>query len=229
MWVVGINATSSVLLGLPEEAGGYGFGPYALGYIYFAPIVGILIGEIIGHWGNDVSFFLPRSPKPPSCRTGKTRVALLTHTQWILSRYVRRHTGLFKPETRLWAIYPSMLLMVPGIVLVGVVLHKHLSWPALACGWAMYIVGIMISAVSITTYLLDCYPTASGEMSALINLARILGGFAVGYFQLDWGLSAGFEVSFGVQGAIIGASTITIVVLQAWGPTLRRKGGALKI
>ncbi len=122
-----------------------------------------------------------------------------------------------------------MLLMVPGIVLVGIVLQHHLSWPALACGWAMYVVGIMISAVGITTYLLDCYSTASGEMSALINLARILGGFAVGYFQLDWGLKAGFDVSFGVQGGILGASTIIILVLQIWGPTLRLKGGALKI
>ncbi len=61
MWVVGINATSSVLLGLPAEAGGYGFGPWALGYIYFAPIIGILTGEIIGHWGNDVSIS-PNSP-----------------------------------------------------------------------------------------------------------------------------------------------------------------------
>jgi hypothetical protein len=55
MWAVGINATSSVLLGTPRDVGGYGFGPWALGYIYFAPIIGIFIGEIIGHWGNDVS------------------------------------------------------------------------------------------------------------------------------------------------------------------------------
>jgi hypothetical protein len=93
----------------------------------------------------------------------------------------------------------------------------------------MYIVGIMISAVSITTYLLDCYGTAAGEISALLNLARILGGFAVGYFQLDWGLKSGFDVSFGVQGGIIGASTIAIVALQIWGPMLRVKSGPLKI
>lgn len=46
---------------------------------------------------------------------------------------------------------------------------------------------------------LDCYPSASGEVSAAINLGRTTGGFAVGYFQLEWGMASGFDVSFGSE------------------------------
>ena len=54
MWAVGINATSSQLLSTPESLGGYGFNSWSLGYIFFAPIIGIVVGESIGHWVNDV-------------------------------------------------------------------------------------------------------------------------------------------------------------------------------
>lgn len=56
MWAVGINTSTSVIFTLPVEAGGYAFGPLSIGYLYFAPIVGIMIGEVIGHFGNDVSW-----------------------------------------------------------------------------------------------------------------------------------------------------------------------------
>lgn len=55
MWVIGINSTSSIIFSLPKNQGGYGFGPLAIGYLYFTPIIAVLIGEVIGHWGNDVS------------------------------------------------------------------------------------------------------------------------------------------------------------------------------
>lgn len=55
MWAVGINMSTSILFALPEEIGGYGMSLNQLGHIYWAPIVGILVGESLGHWGNDVS------------------------------------------------------------------------------------------------------------------------------------------------------------------------------
>ncbi len=55
MWVIGINATSSIIFSLPVEQGGYGFGPLAIGYLYFTPIIAVLLGEVMGNWGNDVS------------------------------------------------------------------------------------------------------------------------------------------------------------------------------
>ena len=77
MWAVGINITSSILFETPEVAGGYGFGPKAVGYLYFTPLVAVALGEAFGHWFND----------------------------FLANRYVRKHGGVFKPEARLWTNY----------------------------------------------------------------------------------------------------------------------------
>lgn len=53
MWAVGINITSSILLATPQAEGGYGFGPKAIGYLYFTPLVAVSLGEVFGHFFND--------------------------------------------------------------------------------------------------------------------------------------------------------------------------------
>lgn len=201
MWAIGINQTTAILFGLPRSEGGYGFSYKALGFLSFTPIVAVIIGEILGHHGND----------------------------WITRVYTRVHGGIFKPEGRLMAIYPADMFMCAGLILVGQALAKHLHWVALAFGWAMYVGGYMVVSVAITAHALDAYPNAPGEVSTLINLSRILGGFAVGYFELEWGLKEGFDVSFGIQAAIVAASVPIIVILHVYGERLRAKGGKLAI
>lgn len=142
---------------------------------------------------------------------------------------MQRNNGIFRPEARLYPIYFAVALMVPGLVLVGQALQLHLHWVALAFGWGIYVVAIMIASVAITAYALDSYPTTSGEVSSLINLARIIGGFTIGYFQLNWGLKSGFDVSFGIQAAIVASSIIIIICLHIWGEKLRAKGGTINI
>jgi hypothetical protein len=152
MWAVGINQTSSILFATPVVAGGYGFSQNAVGFLFFAPIVGVVLGEMFGHYFND----------------------------FVAARYIAKHSGRFVPEARLWPIYVSAIFLIPGLIIIGQALGHHLHWSAIVMGWGMYVFGSMVSSVAITTYALDSYPTASGEVSALINLSRLLGGFSVG-------------------------------------------------
>ncbi|TNY20465.1 major facilitator superfamily domain-containing protein [Rhodotorula diobovata] len=199
MWAVGINVTSSIIFGLPEAAGGYAFSLKTISFLYFTPLVALVIGEVFGHWAND----------------------------FIAARYVRRHAGLFRPECRLPIYYLAAALMIPGLIVVGQALEHHLTVGAIVVGWGMYVVGVMIASVAITSYALDYLPSASGEVSALVNLARTMSGFSVGYFQLNWGETAGFDVSFGIQAAIVGGATILVTVLIFFGERLRKLGGPL--
>lgn len=153
MWAVGINQTSSILFATPTAVGGYGFSQNAVGYLFFAPIIAVILGEGFGHFFND----------------------------FILHRYVRKHSGLFVPEARLTPIYLSGCFMVPGLILIGQALGHHLHWAAIVMGWGMFVFGAMVASVAIQAYALDSYPTASGEVSSLINFARLIGGFSVGY------------------------------------------------
>jgi hypothetical protein len=201
MWAVGINQTSAILFATPVKAGGYGFSEKSVGFLFFTPIVSVILGELFGHFVND----------------------------FLAIRYVRKHAGVFKPEARLPPIYFAAFFVIPGLVLIGQSLQKHLTWVAIVFGWGMYVFGYMIMSVAITAYALDSYPTGSGEVSSLINFARLIGGFSVGYFQLAWGLKSGFNVSFGVQAALVAAAVMIIPVLHVYGPRMRAKGGPLEI
>ncbi|KIX94865.1 uncharacterized protein Z520_09555 [Fonsecaea multimorphosa CBS 102226] len=200
MWAIGINQSSAILFATPKAAGGYGMSLNSTGYLYFAPIIAVLVGETLGHFIND----------------------------WTTTRYVRKHNGVFKPEARLPPVYLTLFLTVPGLILVGQALEKHLSWVAVAFGWAMYTAAVMMFSVPLFAYALDSYRNAPGEVSAWFNFARIIGGFSVGYFQQGWGLRAGFDVSFGAQAGIVASGGLIILALQIYGERLKAKGGALR-
>jgi hypothetical protein len=200
MWAVGINVTTSILFQTPQELGGYGFSPKALGFLYFTPVVSVALGETFGHFFND----------------------------FMAKRYIRKHNGHFKPEVRLWTNYIGAFFMIPGLVVVGQGLHLHLHWVSLVMGWGMYVFGVMVASVATTAYLLDSYSSASGEVAGHLNFARVCGGFAVGYFQSPWGTKVGYDKSFGIQAAIVGVALVLLVLIQRWGTMLREKGGPVK-
>jgi len=201
MWAVGINITSSILLETPKAAGGYGFGANAIGFVYFTPLVAVTIGELFGHFFND----------------------------YLAARYVRTHKGHFKPEARLWTNYISAFFMIPGLVIVGQALHLSLSPAAIILGWGMYVFGVMTASVAITAYALDNYPQASGEVSGFLNFARTAGGFAVGYFQSPWGEKSGYDVSFGIQAAVVAVATIVLILMHRYGHAIRLWSGPLHL
>lgn len=193
MWSIGINQTSSVLLETPQELGGYGMGPRAIGYIYFTPVVATIIGELFGHFYND----------------------------FLVRRHTKRHNNTFVPEVRLWATYPMGIIMIPGLVVVGQTLEYHLHWVGIVFGWGMYQAGVMVVSVAVVAFIYDCYPGSPGEVSALVNFGRALCGFVVGYFQQQWGERQGFNVSFGIQAAITVACFGLVASVHRWGRLLR--------
>lgn len=65
--------------------------------------------------------------------------------------------------------------------------------------------------------------SSQGEISALINLARTLGGFSVAYFQVPWATKNGALQTFGVEAAIVVGLFILIV------PALQLKGRYLRV
>lgn len=199
MWAVGINITSSILFATPVELGGYGFSTRDVAFLYFTPVVAVTLGEIFGHFFND----------------------------YLANRYMLKHKGHFKPEARLPTDFLAAILMIPGLILVGQALQKHLHWSAIVVGWGMYVFGVMVASVATTAYLLDSYQTGSGEVAGLLNFARTIGGFAVGYFQKPWGMENGYGTSFGIQAAIVAAAAAILTGIFVFGPKLRAKGGPL--
>ena len=50
-------------------------------------------------------------------------------------------------------------------------------------------------------YTNDCFPKHRGEISALLNITRVFGGFSVAYFQVPWATKHGALQTFGCEAA----------------------------
>lgn len=177
----------------------YGFGLKQIGFFYFTPIVAALLGELAGHWLHDL----------------------------LAKQYIRAHKGHFEPEARLRAIFVALPFMIVGLVLVGQSLERNWHYMATSVAWGMYVFSAMVTTVAVSSYCLDSYPEASGEVSAWVNFSRTLGGFIISYFQVRWATAQGTERSFGIQGAICGAAFLFVLVLVFWGKRMRVWAGPL--
>ncbi|KAF4616352.1 hypothetical protein D9613_008611 [Agrocybe pediades] len=192
---IGINVTNAVFLGSPPPFG-YGFSPFAIAGGYGTPIVSVIIGELVGRYTND----------------------------FIMNASIRRNKGVFEAESRLWACYIAIPLYICGFVTLGASFQKHLSVGALIMGWGIAELAVMINTVAVYAYCNDAFPKHQGEISALINLARTLGGFSVAYFQVPWALKNGAIQTFGVEAAIVtGLFLLVVPYLQLRGRNLRER------
>ncbi|KAG6849252.1 hypothetical protein H0H93_010001 [Arthromyces matolae] len=191
---IGINVTNAVFLGEAPPVG-YGFSADIIAGFYATPIVSVIIGELLGRYMND----------------------------WIMNVSIRRNKGVFEAESRLWACYVAIPLFICGFLVLGAAFQKHLSVGAIIMGWAIAELGVMINTVAVYAYLNDCFPKHQGEVSALINLARTLGGFAVAYFQVPWAAKNGALQTFGVEAAIVTGLFLLVV------PWLQLKGTGVRL
>lgn len=162
-------------------------------------MVAVILGELVGHWLHDS----------------------------IAKQYIRTHGGHFEPEVRLRAIFFSMPLVVVGLVLVGQSLGNGWHYMATAVSWGLYVFGMMLTSVALSSYCLDCYPEASGETSAWLNNARTIGGFIISYEQVTWATAQGTKLSFGIQGAICVAAFVIVLIMMRWGKAMRVWGSPL--
>ncbi|PBK67375.1 MFS general substrate transporter, partial [Armillaria solidipes] len=198
---IGINVTNAVFLGSPPPVG-FGWSEDAVSGAYGTPIVSVLLGELIGRYTND----------------------------WIMNMSIRRNHGVFEAESRLWACYIALPLYICGFVTLGASIQNHLNTGAVIMGWGIAELAIMINTVAIYAYCNDCFPKHQGEISALINLARVLGGFAVAYFQVPWAEKHGALQTFGCEAAIVaGLFVLIIPAIQIHGRSLRVRRSYLPI
>lgn len=129
----------------------------------------------------------------------------------------------WRPELRLHGVWAPIACMAAGLVLYGQALAHGLHWVAIAAAWVLVNIGMVASTVAITAFALEKYPSAATVVSAIINMWRTCGGFAVGYFQPAWIARSGVAVVFGVQAAVVAGAVVMFVAPVIW--MARRRGG----
>jgi MFS family permease len=183
---IGVNTTNVVFMGSSPPVG-FGFSQYAVAGAYATPIVAVLFGEFIGRHVND----------------------------FIMNLNIRKNGGFFEAESRLWTCYLAMPLYICGFLTLGAGI-QNLSEAALIMGWGIAFVAITLNTVAVYAYCSDCFPRRAGEVSALLNFARSVGGFAVAYFQVPWATKSGALMVFGVEAALVIAMFLIAVPMTQW-------------
>ena len=169
------------------------------GFFYFAPIIGSLLGALIGHFLNDI----------------------------IGTIYQRRHNGTIEPEARLIIIWLATPIMAISILVLGYAIERVWHWSVLAVFFAGQVMGIMIATTAINAYLLDAYPEGSGEVGAWIVVGRTMGGLMATYIEINWVTKSGPINAFGAQCGITAAAGLIILFLGFYGKKIRMAQGRM--
>jgi hypothetical protein len=172
---------------------GYGYNNFVVAGVYATPLIATLMGYGLSHYLND----------------------------WILQRYIHTHQGIFEPEARLPLAYLGSLFAIAGQLLLGSMLNVLGSLAGVILGWGLYLCGVMLSVTAVYSYCSDCFPLVQGELSALLNLWRVMLGFAVTYFEVPWSLKSGALIEFGTQAGIILFATCILSFVHLNGVKLR--------
>lgn len=111
--------------------------------------------------------------------------------------------------------------------MIGVALEDHYHYMVVAVSWGVFSAALMIVTVALNAYNLDCYPEASGEVSAWLILGRNVGGFIISYEQIPWAAKAGTKTTFLVQAALCVVGMLLMIFVQIFGKRMRLWAGKL--
>lgn len=147
---------------------------------------------------------------------------VLTTTGWGLGHFFngwiyQRHRAHWSVEYRLHGVWVPIGSMVAGLVTYGLTMHFGKHWIGLAFGWILVNIGMVGTVVAVTAYALEKYPGQSTSVSAILNMWRTCGGFAVAYYQAAWIERNGIGLVFGIQAIVVAVAivlTITPVLLS---------------
>lgn len=166
---------------------------------YFAPIIGSILGAVLGHWLHD----------------------------FVALHHSRRHAGRIDPEARLIVTWIATLIMAVSILVLGFALERAWHYMIIAVFMAGQLCGIMIATTALNSYLLDSYPEGSGEVGAWIVVGRTMGGFMATYVEIEWVQRSGLVKVFAVQAAITVAAGSIVAFLQIFGERIRQMQGRM--
>ena len=197
----------------------YGFNTEQSGYVFIAMIVGSILATTIGVTQEN----LLRHPKWQ--RKGGQGEAGGEEEEdpsrfWA---FMRRRFPVEAPESRLYFICVSSILLPLGLYLFGLTSHPSIHWmsPTVAIGLAT--MGIYYVYLATFNYLADAYHDyASSALAAQSFCRNILGGC----FPLVVGplfTNLGEDAAGGLLGAIATALTVVPWVLAFYGEKIRRR------
>lgn len=193
---VALNALTPVWLQMPLKAGGiYGFTVTENAAFTFVHWAGFMIGLIYGHFFSD-------------------RIPL-----WLAAR----NNGIWKPEYRLHALWPTNFVLMPlGLGLVGAAMQFRLHWAVMAVAQLFVTIGSLVSIPTTVNYICECFRTNTVEATLLLNSMRLFMGLSINFYIQPWIAAVGIGWVYGQQAFFTVFAFCFLIVLMVWGRQIRQ-------
>ncbi len=180
------------------------------------------ITEDLYHFNTGQTGLLIGVPLSIGCLIGESCTGWIS--DWLATRYAKRHDGYYKAEVRLW-LAPLALFLPIGIIICGVCVQNRQPWIALAAGELIASIGVQAGTTLTYSYCSDCYKPQAAEVSTIINLFRFLFAFTIGFYALPFGAEVGTGSAWGTLAAINFATWLLLVVMIFKGESIRSRQG----
>lgn len=120
----------------------------------------------------------------------------------------KKNKGVYEPEYRLLGMIPSITIVI-GLCLFGYCAEQGMSFYLTAFFHGMDLFGIVIAAISSSTYVLDAFRDISSEVFIINMVFKNFLFYGFSYFVNDWAATSGPAEVFYVFAGIAGAMIIT--------------------
>ncbi|KAL1845092.1 hypothetical protein VTK73DRAFT_1151 [Phialemonium thermophilum] len=186
--IVSFNTISEILTEAP-----YHFSTTSTGLVFFAALVGNVIGWATGVLSDQVVIYL-----------------------------ARRNGGVKEPEMRLYTLIPCFVYAALGYLLYGWGAQTEQPWICIAiaiCAMISHQVGACAIA---TAYAMECFPGISGELVVVLAMCSSMINFAISYSVQPFINRVGYGWSFFFFGMVVLSSMVAAVPLIKYGKQWRK-------
>jgi MFS family permease len=189
-WLAVMGTTVALIFAPPP----YLFSNSALGLVWFAPLIGSMIGAYFSGPLNDrLTVYLSN-----------------------------RNRGWRKPEYRLWAFIPSAFIMPGGLIIYGATAAHGLPWIAPVVGMGSVGFGLSVGGTVTMSYILDSYKEIDTQVVTTIILIRNIIGFGISFGIQSWIDGMGLQNAFVFVGCLSFAVTMFALFFIMFGKKIRK-------
>lgn len=143
---------------------------------------------------------------------------------------LRRHGGVFEPESRLYLLALPTVITGAGCLLFGFGVQQTLHWTSLFFGYGM--VSFALTAVPTITmaYVSDCLLPVNADALMLVNGTKNVVTFGFLYGIVPWVTDVGYAACFGaLAGIFVAIIAIGALLLLRYGAAIRHKQAQWRI
>ncbi|KLO82283.1 Uncharacterized protein LW93_9474 [Fusarium fujikuroi] len=185
--IVSFNTISEILTEPP-----YNFSTTNTGLVFFAALVGDVIGWSIGMLSDQVVIAL-----------------------------ARRNGGVKEPEMRLYTLVPCFVFAAVGYMLYGWGAQTEAHWITIAIGIGAMISHQVGACTIATAYAMDCFPGISGELVVVLAMCSSMVNFAISYSVQPFIEAAGYGWTMTCFGIMVLLSVLAAIPLILFGKRWR--------